>query len=83
MVVRSGERMDLEKAIRDLLVERDRITGIIAHLEQLQLHQSDAPAPRQKQRGRKSMSEAERAEVSSRMRQYWESRRKAKESVSA
>ena len=73
--------MDLEKAIRDLLAERDRISGIIAQLELMQRHQGDAPARKQKQRGRKSMSEAERAIVSNRMRQYWESRRKARGSA--
>lgn len=70
--------MDLEKAIRDLLAERERICGIIAQLEQMQLSQTVAPAHSQKQRGRKSMSEEERAVVSSRMRRYWETRRKAK-----
>ncbi len=73
--------MDLEKAIRDLLIERDRISGIIEHLEQMQQHRAVAPLRLQKQRGRKSMSEAERADVSSRMRQYWEARRKAKETT--
>ena len=73
--------MDLEKAIRDLLMERDRISGIIEYLEQMQQHRAGAPLRLQKQRGRKSMSEAERADVSSRMRQYWEARRKAKETT--
>jgi hypothetical protein len=72
--------MDLEKAIRDLLAERDRINGIITQLELMQKHQGTAPPRNQKQRGRKSMSDAERVIVSNRMRQYWESRRKAKES---
>ena len=73
--------MDLEKAIRDLLAERDRISGIIAQLELMQQHQGDGPARTQKQRGRKSMSDEERAIVSNRMRQYWETRRKAKDSA--
>ena len=71
--------MDLEKAIRDLLAERNRISDIIAQLEQMQQHQASAQPRRPKQRGRKSMSEEERAVVSSRMRQYWESRRRAKD----
>jgi hypothetical protein len=70
--------MDLEKAIRDLLAERDRISGIIAQLELMQRRQEEPPAPIPKQRGRKSMSDEERAMVSNRMRLYWESRRKAK-----
>ena len=70
--------MDLEKAIRDLLSERDRISGIITQLELMQKHQGDSPARSRKQRGRKSMSDEERVVVSNRMRQYWELRRKAK-----
>lgn len=70
--------MDLEKAIRDLLAERDRITAMILHLEQLEKHRGQLPV-QQKQRGRKTMSDDERALVSHRMRQYWEARRKAKE----
>jgi hypothetical protein len=71
--------MDLEKAIRDLLAERDRINGIITQLELMQKHQGTTPPRNQKQRGRKSMSDEERIIVSNRMRQYWESRRKAKQ----
>jgi hypothetical protein len=70
--------MDLEKAIRDLLAERDRISGIIAQLELMQKRETASPVRTQKQRGRKSMSDEERAIVSNRMRQYWESRRKSK-----
>lgn len=76
--------MDLEKAIRDLLAERDRISGIIAQLELIQKDRSSKPVrnsqpPSASARGRKSMSDAERETVSNRMRQYWEARRKAKE----
>lgn len=71
--------MDLEKAIRDLLAERDRISGIITQLELMQKHQGATPPRNQKQRGRKSMSDEERILVSNRMRQYWESRRRVKE----
>ena len=73
--------MDLEKAISSLLAERKRISAIIKQLELLQQHPG-APPVRQKQpRGRKSMSEEERAIVSARMREYWGSRRKEKETA--
>lgn len=71
--------MDLEKAISSLLAERDRISEIIKQLERLQ-KRPVAPPVRQKQpRGRKRMSDEERAIVSARMREYWGSRRKEKE----
>ncbi len=71
--------MDLEKAIRGLLAERNRISGIITQLELLEHSPADTPVRQPKPRGRKSMSSAEREVVSTRMRQYWESRRKEKE----
>jgi hypothetical protein len=87
--------MDLEKAIRELLAERERISGIISQLELIQNGRAPKPArrlqvakpkvpkpegPKPELRGRKSMSDAERETVSNRMRQYWEERRKAKDS---
>lgn len=77
--------MDLEKAIRELLAERDRISGIIAQLELIQEDRKPKPVRKPPPssatpvRGRKSMSDAERETVSNRMRQYWEARRKAKD----
>ncbi len=80
--------MDLEKAIRELLAERDRICGIIAQLELIERDRSpkavrkprmsipEAPIP--EVRGRKKMSDAERETVSNRMREYW-ARRRARE----
>lgn len=79
--------MDLEKAISSLLAERDRISEIIKQLEWLEKRPSAptvraAPPVRKKQpRGRKSMSEEERAIVSARMREYWGLRRKEKEAA--
>jgi len=57
--------MDLQKAIRDLYEEKERIDGVIASLEQYL----------RTKRGRKSMGPEERQEVSARMRSYWASRR--------
>ena len=71
--------MDLEKAISSLLAERDRISEIIKQLEWLEKRPAGPPVRKKQPRGRKSMSEEERAIVSARMREYWELRRKEKE----
>jgi len=65
--------MDLQKAIRELYEEKERIDGVIASLEQYLRNNGGAPAKRR--RGRKSMGPEERQEVSARMRSYWASRR--------
>ena len=65
--------MDLNKAIRDLHEELERLNEIIASLEQFR-STGTLPAPRH--RGRKSMPEQERQRVSERMKKYWAGRRK-------
>jgi hypothetical protein len=72
------EAMDLYKAIQDLYAEKEKLERVIASLEELQLSTGVVPEmPRAGgRRGRKSMSESERQEVSERMKRYWESRRK-------
>lgn len=65
--------MDLQKAIRELYDEKERIDGVIASLEQL-LRTNGPGAPKRK-RGRKSMGPLERQDVSARMRNYWAARR--------
>jgi hypothetical protein len=64
--------MDLNKAIRELRAELEKLNEVIASLEQFQSTGS-LPAPRR--RGRKSMPEEERILVSQRMKKYWASRR--------
>lgn len=66
--------MDLQKAIRELYEEKERIDGVIASLEQY-LKRTNAPAVPKRRRGRKSMGPEERQEVSARMRSYWAARR--------
>lgn len=66
--------MDLQKAIRELYEEKERIEGVIASLEQY-LQTNGAVTVIKRKRGRKSMSPEERQEVSARMRNYWASRR--------
>jgi hypothetical protein len=66
--------MDIIKALRELHAERKRLNILIASLEaQSVARKRGAPTPGR--RGRKSMSAAERLEVSRRMTMYWEARR--------
>jgi hypothetical protein len=65
--------MDLNKAIRDLRDELEKLDEVIASLEHFQ-STGTLPAPRR--RGRKSMAEEERQQVSERMKSYWASRRR-------
>ena len=67
--------MDLIRIIQDLRQERDKLEAIIASLEQLKapgVHVQYQAA----RRGRRSMDAAGRLEVSRRMKQYWENKRK-------
>jgi hypothetical protein len=64
--------MDLNKAIRDLYKERSKLNQLIAALEHLQ---STGTLPAPGRRGRKSMDENERQQVSERMKKYWADRR--------
>jgi hypothetical protein len=66
--------LELNKYIRQLIEEKERLDAVIATLEQL-LSENAELAPKSR-RGRKNMSPAERREVSRRMKEYWESRRK-------
>jgi len=76
--------MYLFKAIEELYEEKRRLDEVIARLEALSLARDrggNAPvaiAPAARKRGRKSMSEEERAEVSARMKEFWAQKRKTK-----
>ena len=63
--------MDLYQAIQELYEEKRRLDQAIAALES----QGYVPSAPVRRRGRKSMNEDERKQVSERMRKYWESRR--------
>lgn len=67
--------MDLQKIIRELMEERDRVDNLIQSLEGLTGFRD---SPGAKRRGRKNMGEAEKREVSERMRKYWASKREGK-----
>ena len=78
--------MDLYKAIQDLYAEKEKLERVIVSLEDLQRAAGGSvpPMPKiAKRRGRKSMNAAERQEVSARMKKYWASRRKSKNSREA
>ncbi len=69
--------MDIVKALRELHHEKKRLDSAIAALEaRIRASQSGSSAkPAKGRRGRKSMNAAERLEVSTRMKLYWEARR--------
>src|ERR1039457_3464244 len=73
--------MDLYKAIQELYAEKEKLERVIASLEELQraAEAGQAMSGGSKRRGRKSMGEGERAEVSERMKKYWASRREEEE----
>ena len=67
--------MDLQRAIRELSKEKEKLERVIAALESLAASGGDGQE-RESRRGRKSMGAAEREQVSERMRRYWATRRR-------
>jgi hypothetical protein len=69
--------MDVLKALRELHAEKKRLDAAIANLEARSRAGQAGAAVKAgaRRRGRKSMSAAERREVSKRMTLYWEARR--------
>lgn len=67
--------MDLNTTLAELRAWRDRLDTIIKELESLN---GTGGAKLRSPRGRKSMGDAERREVSTRMKRYWANRRKAR-----
>ncbi len=69
--------MDIVKALRELYNEKKRLDATIAALEARikGANTGSAAKAAKRRRGRKSMSAAERLEVSKRMTLYWEARR--------
>jgi hypothetical protein len=69
--------MDIAKALRELHHEKKRLDSAIAALEARirAAHNGSRAKPAKGRRGRKSMSAAERLEVSRRMTSYWQARR--------
>ena len=67
--------MDIVKALRELYNEKKRLDATIASLEARVKARGSVAKSGKRRRGRKSMSAAERQEVSKRMTLYWEARR--------
>ena len=72
--------MEIGETLRQLREQRARLIAVIAELESLHLRYG-RPNQRKSRRGRKSMGDAERREVSKRMKKYWASRRKTQNST--
>ena len=71
--------MDPAELIAKLRAERVRMDQIIASLEELRRLKEEAKPHLKSRRGRKSMDEAGRREVSERMKKYWATRRQKPE----
>jgi hypothetical protein len=69
--------MDLYRIIGDLVEERNRLQRIIESLEAMDGIVAKPARSRPATRGRKSMDNAARKEVSERMKLYWAKRRAA------
>jgi DNA-binding SARP family transcriptional activator len=74
--------MDIYKALRELYQQKERLDKAIASLEQIQ-SAGATEGKISRRRGRKSMDEDERRQVSERMKKYWASRRKGHEEGTA
>ena len=70
--------MDYSQIIRELRDEQARLDSAIAQLEALVGSSDGIVIAARSRRGRTSMGEAERREVSARMKKYWANRRKVK-----
>ena len=72
--------MDIYKTIRELHAEKVRLDRVIAALEEMQKRGDGSTRPTGgRRRGRKSMTAAEREQVSVRMKEYWARRRSKRE----
>ena len=64
--------MELDKIIRELYSQKEKLNRVIADLEELLASGFVPQAP--ERRGRKAMGPTERLEVSERMKDYWSRR---------
>ena len=67
--------MDVHKALRELYQEKKRLDALIANLEEKVRAKARQPHSTTSRRGRRSMGEAERQQVSRRMSNYWAARK--------
>jgi hypothetical protein len=84
--------MDLTAIIRYLYAEREKLERAISGLEKVQQSSptegsgssiDSTWSPSIRRRGRKSMGESERQEVSKRIKEYWSKRRKGQDTPPA
>ena len=68
--------MDFEQILGQLHGERELLSAAIKTLEEMAAISGDSGKPPARRRGRKSMPQQERQEVSRRMKKYWAARRK-------
>jgi hypothetical protein len=69
--------VNINKTIRELIEEKKRLDRVIGTLEEMQRNgRVEVVPPPQKKRGRKSMDERARQQVSERMKRYWQARRR-------
>jgi len=66
--------MEIDPIVRELIEERRRVDKMIALFETM-AEDSRGPRLPPRRRGRKSMDERAREEVSERMKRYWANRR--------
>lgn len=72
--------MDVEKLIRELNAQKEKLMQSIALLEELAAYRHGPPQfVTRERRGRKSMGVEERRQVSQRMKKYWAARRKQRD----
>jgi hypothetical protein len=83
--------MDLTSIIRNLYAEKEKLDRAISSLEEMQASGSTEAlssadrrrSPSTRRRKRKSMENAEREQVSKRMKAYWSKRRMGKDPQSS
>ena len=76
--------MNVDEILQLLYSEKTKIEDVIARLESIRDgndDQSEGSRPSDKRRGRRSMGEAERRQVSARMMKYWAEWRQHKTAV--
>jgi hypothetical protein len=78
----AAKMVNLHKVLQGLYAQKEKLERAILLLEELQLPSSTTSSVpvTAKRRGRKSMGDTERREVSARMKKYWAMRRKDRDS---
>jgi len=67
--------MSLDRALQELYQEKEILDKAILYMEQLEHSVNNPMLPLRDKRGRKSVPEGERKEISERMKRYWASKK--------